>query len=118
MKLRRVVVTGLGALTPLGNTVPAYWEGLLNGVSGADRITRFDASKFKTQFACEVKGFDPLQFFDRKEVRKYDPYAQYGMVSADEAIKDAGLDLEKLNLENIGVIWASGIGGFSPFRMR
>ncbi len=116
MKLRRVVVTGLGALTPLGNTVPAYWEGLLNGVSGADRITRFDAEKFKTQFACEVKGFDPLQFFDRKEVRKFDPYAQYGMVSADEAIKDAGLDLEKLNLENIGVIWASGIGGILTFQ--
>lgn len=116
MKLRRVVVTGLGALTPLGNTVPAYWEGLLNGVSGADRITRFDAEKFKTQFACEVKGFDPLQFFDRKEVRKFDPYAQYGMVSAEEAIKDAGLDLEKLNLENIGVIWASGIGGILTFQ--
>jgi 3-oxoacyl-[acyl-carrier-protein] synthase II len=116
MKLRRVVVTGLGALTPLGNNVPAYWEGLLNGVSGADRITRFDAEKFKTQFACEVKGFDPLQFFDRKEVRKFDPYAQYGMVSADEAIKDAGLDLEKLNLENIGVIWASGIGGILTFQ--
>lgn len=116
MKLRRVVVTGLGALTPLGNTLPAYWEGLLNGVSGADRITRFDASKFKTQFACEVKGFDPLQFFDRKEVRKYDPYAQYGIVSADEAIADAGLVHENLNLENIGVIWASGIGGLLTFQ--
>jgi len=116
MKLKRVVVTGLGALTPLGNNVPAYWDGLLNGVSGADRITRFDAGKFKTQFACEVKGFDPLQFFDRKEVRKYDPYAQYGMVCADEAIVDAGLDLEKLNLERIGVIWASGIGGIVTFQ--
>lgn len=116
MKVKRVVVTGLGALTPLGNTVPDYWNGLLNGVSGANRITRFDASKFKTQFACEIKGFDPLQFFDRKEVRKYDPYAQYGMVSADEAIKDSGLDLEKLNLENIGVIWASGIGGLITFQ--
>lgn len=116
MKLRRVVVTGLGALTPLGNNVPALWEGLLNGVSGADRITRFDASKFKTQFACEIKGFDPLQFFDRKEVRKYDPYAQYGMVSADEAIIDAGLNLEKLNLERVGVIWASGIGGLLTFQ--
>lgn len=116
MKLKRVVVTGLGALTPLGNNVQLTWDGLLNGVSGADRITRFDAGKFKTQFACEVKGFDPLQFFDRKEVRKYDPYAQYGMVSADEAILDAGLDLEKLNLENIGVIWASGIGGIATFQ--
>ncbi|HLO89900.1 MAG: beta-ketoacyl-ACP synthase II [Chloroflexota bacterium] len=116
MKLRRVVVTGLGALTPLGNNVPDYWNALLNGVSGADRITRFDASKFKTQFACEVKGFDPLQFFDRKEVRKYDPYAQYGLVSADEAIIDAGLNLEKLNLERVGVIWASGIGGLLTFQ--
>ncbi len=116
MNLRRVVVTGLGALTPLGNTAPQYWEGLLNGVSGADRITRFDASKFKTQFACEVKGFDPLQFFDRKEVRKYDPYAQYGMVCADEAIVDSGLDLEKINLEHVGVIWASGIGGLLTFQ--
>ncbi|HPG33566.1 MAG TPA: beta-ketoacyl synthase N-terminal-like domain-containing protein, partial [Lentimicrobium sp.] len=101
MKLRRVVVTGLGALTPLGNTVPAYWNSLINGVSGADRITRFDASKFKTQFACEVKGFDPLAHFDRKEVRKYDPYAQYGMVSSDEAVADAGLVPEKLNLDRI-----------------
>ncbi len=116
MKLRRVVVTGLGALTPLGNTAPLYWEGLLNGVSGADRITKFDASKFKTQFACEVKGFDPLQYFDRKEVRKYDPYAQYGMVCADEAIKDSGMDLEKINLEKVGVIWASGIGGLVTFQ--
>ncbi len=116
MKLRRVVVTGVGALTPLGNNVPDYWNGLLNGVSGADRITRFDASKFKTQFACEVKGFDPLKFFDRKEVRKYDPYAQYGIVSADEAVLDAGLDLEKLNLERVGVIWASGIGGLVTFQ--
>ncbi|MCB9014810.1 MAG: beta-ketoacyl-ACP synthase II [Lentimicrobiaceae bacterium] len=116
MKLRRVVVTGLGALTPLGNTVPAYWNSLINGVSGADRITRFDASKFKTQFACEVKGFDPLAHFDRKEVRKYDPYAQYGMVSSDEAVADAGLVPEKLNLDRIGVIWASGIGGLLTFQ--
>ncbi len=116
MKLRRVVVTGLGALTPLGNTVPEYWNGLINGVSGADRITRFDATKFKTQFACEVKNFDPLNFFDRKEVRKYDPYAQYGMVSSDEAIADAGLIPEKLDLDRIGVIWASGIGGLVTFQ--
>lgn len=116
MKLRRVVVTGLGALTPIGNTVPEYWNGLVNGVSGADRITRFDATKFKTQFACEVKNFDPLNFFDRKEVRKYDPYAQYGMVSSDEAIADSGIISEKLDLERVGVIWASGIGGLLTFQ--
>ncbi len=116
MKVRRVVVTGLGALTPIGNTVPEYWDALVNGVSGADRITRFDASKFKTQFACEVKNFDPLKYFDRKEVRKYDPYAQYGMVSSDEAIADAGLDTAALNLERVGVIWASGIGGLVTFQ--
>ena len=116
MKLRRVVVTGLGALTPIGNTVPEYWDALVNGVSGADRITRFDASKFKTQFACEVKNFDPLKHFDRKEVRKYDPYAQYGMVSSDEAIADAGLNNPALDHERIGVIWASGIGGLVTFQ--
>lgn len=116
MKLRRVVVTGLGALTPLGNTVPEYWDGLINGVSGADRITRFDASKFKTQFACEVKNFDSLNYFDRKEVRKYDPYAQFGMISSDEAIADSGLVSEKLDLNRIGVIWASGIGGIATFQ--
>lgn len=116
MKLRRVVVTGLGALTPIGNSVPEYWDALVNGVSGADRITRFDASKFKTQFACEVKNFDPLKYFDRKEVRKYDPYAQYGMVSSDEAIADAGLSDPTLDHERIGVIWASGIGGLVTFQ--
>ncbi len=115
MKSRRVVVTGLGALTPLGNNVQDYWTALINGVSGADRISRFDAGKFKTQFACEVKNFDPLKYFDRKEVRKYDPYAQYGMVSSDEAIADAGLQPEKLDLNRIGVIWASGIGGLVTF---
>lgn len=116
MKLRRVVVTGLGALTPIGNSVPEYWDALVNGVSGADRITRFDASKFKTQFACEVKNFDPLKHFDRKEVRKYDPYAQYGMVSSDEAVADAGLNNPALDHERIGVIWASGIGGLVTFQ--
>ena len=115
MELKRVVVTGLGSLTPIGNTVPEFWNALLNGVSGADYITHFDASKFKTQFACEVKNFDVSQFFDRKEARKYDLYAQYGIVSSNEAIKDSGIDVEKINLERAGVIWASGIGGLLTF---
>ena len=105
MELRRVVVTGLGALTPLGNTLQAYWEGLVSGRSGAAPITRFDASKFKTQFACEVKGFNPEEFMDRKEARKMDPYTQFAVVCADEAIKDSGLDLERVDRERIGVIW-------------
>ena len=116
MELKRVVVTGLGALTPIGNTVPEYWDALLNGVSGADRITRFDASKFKTQFACEVKGFDAGVYFDRKEVRKYDLFAQFGIVAADQAIQDAAFDLEKLDKDRVGVIWASGIGGIITFQ--
>ena len=116
MILRRVVVTGLGALTPLGNSVEETWKKMLDGVSGADSITRFDASKFKTQFACEVKNFDAGQYFDRKEARKYDPYAMYALVAADEAIKDSGLDLEKINLDRSGVIWASGIGGLNTFQ--
>jgi len=115
MELKRVVVTGLGALTPLGNTVPAYWEGLLNGVSGAAPITRFDASKFKTQFACEVKGFDPHDFMDRKEARKVDPFVQYALASTDEAVKDANLDFDQLDTNRIGVIWGSGIGGLKTF---
>lgn len=113
MKLRRVVVTGLGALTPLGNTVSETWNGMVNGVSGAGPITHFDSSKFKTQFACEVKNFDPLNFFDRKEVRKFDPFTIYGLVSADEAVKDANLSSETINVDRVGVIWASGIGGMS-----
>ena len=113
MKLRRVVVTGLGALTPLGNTAPEFWSGLVNGVSGAGPITRFDISKFKTKFACELKGFDPSNFFDRKEVRKFDPFTLYGMVSADEAVKDSGLDAEGIDHDRVGVIWASGIGGMT-----
>lgn len=113
MKLRRVVVTGLGALTPLGNTVPDLWNGLVNGVSGAGPITHFDASNFKTKFACELKGFDPLNYFDRKEARKFDPYTLYGLVSAEEAVKDSGLDAESINHDRVGVIWASGIGGMS-----
>jgi 3-oxoacyl-[acyl-carrier-protein] synthase II len=109
--MRRVVVTGMGALTPVGNTLQDYWKGLVDGVSGAGLITHFDASKFKTRFACEVKGFDPANHFDRKEGRKMDRYAQYAFVAADEAIKDAGIDPETSDKDRIGVIWASGIGG-------
>lgn len=115
MKLRRVVVTGLGALTPLGNDVPSTWDSLINGVSGAQPISRFDASRFKTQFACEVKNFDPLKYFDRKESRKIDLFAQFGIIAADEAVKDSSLNLETENLDRIGVIWASGIGGLVTF---
>lgn len=112
MNLRRVVVTGLGALTPIGSTLPEYWQGLLNGVSGAAPITRFDSSKFKTQFACEVKNFNPENFFDRKEARKYDIVSQFGIICADEAIKDARLDVASgFDPQRVGVIWASGIGG-------
>lgn len=116
MTLRRVVVTGIGALTPIGNTASEYWNGLKNGVSGAARITRFDPEKFRTQFACEVKNFDPEQFFDRKEARKMDPFTQYALVVADEAIKDSKLDLDAINLEKAGVIWGSGIGGLKTFQ--
>ncbi len=113
MKLRRVVVTGLGALTPLGNTAPEFWGGLVNGVSGAGPITHFDTSKFKTKFACQVKNFDPLNFFDRKEVRKFDPFTLYGMICADEAVKDSGINAENVDHDRVGVIWASGIGGMT-----
>ncbi|MBA9076939.1 MULTISPECIES: beta-ketoacyl-ACP synthase II [Rufibacter] len=116
MELKRVVVTGLGALTPLGKTVSEYWDGLINGVSGAAPITRFDASKFKTQFACEVKGYDPEQYFDRKEARKMDLFTQFAMVVADEAVKDANLMDESLSKDRIGVIWGSGIGGLRTFQ--
>ncbi len=115
MKLKRVVVTGLGALTPIGNTVPEFWDGLLNGASGAGPITKFDTSKFKTQFACEVKGYNPNDHFDRKEARKYDLFAQYAMVVADQAVKDAGLDVFKYDPDRVGVIWGSGIGGLDTF---
>lgn len=115
MSTRRVVVTGLGALTPIGNTVPAYWSNLLNGVSGADRITRFDASLFKTQFACEVKDFNPTDFLDRKEARKMDAYAIYAMVASAEAMQDSGIQPAQINLDRAGVIWASGIGGLDTF---
>ena len=116
MKPRRVVVTGLGALTPIGNTLSAYWEGLLSGTSGAAPITYFDASLFKTQFACELKGLDPLDHFDRKEARKIDRFAQYAIVASDEAIADAKLDLDQIDKDRIGVIWGAGIGGLETFQ--
>jgi 3-oxoacyl-[acyl-carrier-protein] synthase II len=113
--MRRVVVTGLGALTPLGNNLHEYWEGLKNGQSGAVLITRFDTQKFKTRFACELKGYDSANYFDRKEANKLDPYAQYAMIAAEEAIKDSALDLEKIDKDRVGVIWASGVGGIETF---
>ena len=113
---RRVVITGLGALTPIGNTLHEYWEGLLSGASGAGPITLFDASKFKTQFACELKNFEPLNFMDRKEVRKYDRFAQYALVTTEEAINDSGLEIEKEDKDRIGVIWGAGIGGLETFQ--
>lgn len=115
MELKRVVVTGLGAITPIGNNIPDFWEALLAGKSGANPITHFDASRFKSKFACEVKGYDPKDHFDRKEVRKMDLYAQFGMVAANEAVKDAKIDLEAENLNRVGVIYGVGIGGISTF---
>jgi len=112
MELKRVVVTGLGAVTPLGKTVNEFWEGLVNGVSGANLITCFNPDKFKTKFACEVKDFNPENYFDRKEARKIDLYAMYALVAADESIRDSGVDLEKVNKDRVGVIFGSGIGGF------
>ena len=116
MNLKRVVVTGLGALTPLGNDIPQYWDGLSNGVSGAAPITRFNAEKFRTRFACEVKNYESLDHFDRKEGRKMDPFTQFALVVSEEAIKDANLDLDKINPERVGVIWGSGIGGLRTFQ--
>lgn len=115
MELKRVVVTGLGALTPVGNTVPEFWENILKGVSGAGPITHFDASKFKTQFACEVKNFNVSDYIDRKEARKMDLYTQYAVAAAKEAIADAGFDVEKIDLNRIGVILGVGIGGIRTF---
>jgi 3-oxoacyl-[acyl-carrier-protein] synthase II len=116
MTFKRVVITGLGALTPIGNTLKEYWEGLKAGKSGAAPITKFDTTLFKTKFACEVKDFDPGRFMDRKEARKMDPFAQYAMVVADEAIKDAGLPFDGLDPDRVGVIWGSGIGGLLTFQ--
>ena len=115
MELKRVVVTGLGAITPIGNNVEDTWANALAGKSGAGPITLFDASLFKTQFACEVKNYDPLEHFERKEARKYDRYAQLAITAAKEAIEDSGLDLEKENLDRIGVIFSAGIGGIKTF---
>lgn len=116
MSPRRVVVTGLGALTPIGNSVPSYWEGLISGKSGAAPITYFDATDFKTQFACELKGFNPLDHFDRKEARKQDRFTQYALVSSDEAILDAGITSENVDQDRVGVIWGAGIGGLETFQ--
>lgn len=114
--LKRVVVTGMGALTPIGNTLETYWNALVAGKSGAGMITRFDAEKFKTRFACELKDYDATNYFDRKEARKLDPFAQYAMIAADEAIADSGLDLEKIDKYRTGVIWGAGIGGLETFQ--
>lgn len=116
MQLKRVVVTGIGALTPLGNNLTDYWNGLLNGVSGADNITLFDAAKFKTRFACEVKGFEPTEFMDKKEARKLDRFAQLAIVASDMAVKDAGISKENVDPDRVGVIFASGIGGLTTFQ--
>jgi beta-ketoacyl-acyl-carrier-protein synthase II len=118
MEFKRVVVTGLGALTPVGNSVSETWESLLQGKSGAGPITLFDASHFKTQFACEVKGFNPNDHFDRKEARRYDRYTQFALVTAKEALEDSGLDLEKIDLERVGVIISAGIGGLETFEQE
>ncbi len=115
MELKRVVVTGLGAVTPLGNNVKDYWDGLVNGLSGANLITRFNTENFKTKFACEVKNFNPEDYFDRKEIRKYDLFTVYALVAAEEAVRDSGLNLETVDKDRVGVIFGSGIGGFNTF---
>jgi 3-oxoacyl-[acyl-carrier-protein] synthase II len=113
--MRRVVVTGIGALTPIGNNLHDYWEGLKNGVSGSEMITHFNAEKFKTKFACELKGYDSKNYFDRKEANKLDLYSQYALIATDEALTDSGLNLDKVDKDRVGVIWASGIGGIETF---
>ncbi|MFZ0490163.1 MAG: beta-ketoacyl-ACP synthase II [Salegentibacter sp.] len=116
MELKRVVVTGLGALTPIGNNIEEYWDGLVNGKSGSAPITYFDTEKFKTKFACELKNFNALDFFDRKEVRRLDRFAQYAIVASDEAIKDSGINLDTVDKYRVGVIWGAGIGGLETFQ--
>jgi 3-oxoacyl-[acyl-carrier-protein] synthase II len=118
MQQRRVVVTGLGAVTPLGNTVQEFWSNLVSGRSGAALITKFDTTKFKTKFACEVKNFDPLNYFEKQEIRKIDPFTQYALVSSSEALKDSKLDLDKVDKTRVGVIWGSGNGGFYTFQQE
>ncbi len=118
MDLKRVVVTGIGALTPLGNSAPDYWNGLINGVSGADAITLFDASKFKTRFACELKNFEPTNFLDKKEARKIDRFTQTALVCSDEAVKHAGISKDNINVDRVGVIFSSGIGGLITFQQE
>jgi len=115
MELKRVVVTGLGTINPLGKNVDEFWKNMCNGVSGAGPITRFDASKFKTQFACEIKNFDPNDYLDRKEVHKHDMYAQFAYIAAEQAVRDSGLNLDKINKDDVGVIWGAGIGGLNTF---
>ena len=115
MKIRRVVVTGIGALTPIGNNLQDYWDGLIKGVSGAAPITHFDAKEFKTQFACEVKNFEVTDFINRKEARKMDQFCQYAMIAADQAFTDSGLVVEEIDSDRAGVVWGSGIGGMSTF---
>jgi 3-oxoacyl-[acyl-carrier-protein] synthase II len=115
MQTKRIVVTGIGTLTPIGNNLASYWENLVNGVSGADMITQFDASKFKTRFACEIKGFDPVEFMDRKEARKLDRFAQIALVASDQAVTDAGITKDNVDHDRVGVIFASGIGGLTTF---
>lgn len=115
MQPRRVVVTGLGALTPLGNSVEAFWQGLANGVSGADYIKQFDASKFKTRFACELKDFDPTNFMDKKDARKMDPFTQTAVIAADQAVADAKIDRNSVDVDRVGVIWGTGVGGMINF---
>lgn len=116
MQLKRVVVTGMGALTPIGNNLEAYWEGLRTGKSGSAPITYFDTEKFKTKFACELKGYNPEDYFDRKEARKLDRFAQYALVSSDEAIADSGIDLNNVDKFRVGVVWGAGIGGLETFQ--
>src|SRR5215217_2740161 len=116
MQFKRIVITGMGALTPLGNSVTEYWNNLRNGVSGADFITQFDASKFKTRFACEIKGFEPTNFLDRKEARKLDRFTQTAVVASDQAVLDAGISGENVNVDRVGVVFASGIGGLITFQ--
>ena len=115
MQTKRIVVTGIGALTPIGNSLDAYWDSLINGESGADMITQFDASKFKTRFACEIKGFEPTEFMDRKEARKLDRFAQIALVASDQAVADAGITENNVDHDRVGVIFASGIGGLNTF---